>query len=70
MNELLTCPNCGSDQVTAAHIQKFMVNTGEHWCHSVKTHDGDSPSGCLDCNWEGERDQLVRTEKPKKTKKK
>ena len=39
---VLTCPECGSDRVTTAHIQTFMVNTGEHFCHSVKTHDSDS----------------------------
>ena len=36
---VLTCPECGSDRVTAEHHQKFMVNTSEHYCHSVKTHD-------------------------------
>jgi len=49
----LTCPKCGSDKVTLTHEQKFMANTGEHWCHSVKTHDDDSKSSCLDCGWMG-----------------
>lgn len=54
-----TCPECGSEEVTVAHIQLFMANGGDHYCHSVKTQDSDSPAGCLDCNWSGERGQLV-----------
>lgn len=56
-----TCPECKSDKVTTAHIQTFLVNTGEHWCHSVKTQDSDSPARCIDCSWEGERHQLDST---------
>ena len=58
MIETLRCPECNSDQVTVAHIQKFMANAHEHYCHSVKVRDPDSPAGCLDCNWHGEREQL------------
>ncbi len=58
-NVVLICPECGSEKVTTAHIEKFMVNTGEHYCHSVKTHDPDSPANCLDCRWTGERDDLT-----------
>jgi hypothetical protein len=47
------CPECGSDQVTTEHHESFMVNTGEHYCHSMKTHDIDSPATCLDCRWTG-----------------
>lgn len=47
------CPECGSEQVTSEHHQMFMVNTGEHYCHSVKTHDSDSPASCLKCGWKG-----------------
>lgn len=57
---LYTCPECGSDQVTTAHIQTFMVNTGDHYCHSMKTHDSDSPARCLDCDWTGQRHQLTK----------
>lgn len=64
-----TCPECGSDQVTTAHIQKFMVNSGDHWCHSVKTHDSYSPADCLDCDWSGERSQLIEVEPAKQAKK-
>lgn len=54
----LICPECGSDRVTTDHIQTFMVNTGEHFCHSVKTHDSNSPASCLACGWKGERKDL------------
>ena len=55
----LTCPECGSEKVTVEHIQTFMANTLEHYCHSVKVQDADSTSCCLDCPWIGQRDQLV-----------
>lgn len=55
---MLTCPNCDSIEVTVAHLQTFMANTGEHYCHSIKTQDSESPSTCLDCGWEGERKHL------------
>ena len=61
MTEIYTCPECGSDQVTVAHIQTFMVNTGDHYCHSVKTQDSDSTARCIACDWNGERYQLSLT---------
>lgn len=57
--KLLVCPECGSKQITTEHHQKFMVNTGKHYCHSMKTQDHDSPATCLTCDWTGERHQLV-----------
>ena len=59
MNELLKCPSCSSTEVTVSHVQQFMANTGEHYCHSVKTHDADSEATCLECQWRGRRDELV-----------
>lgn len=53
-----TCPKCGSTEVTLAHIQRFMANSGDHYCHSVKTQDPDSPAGCLGCDWSGEHRDL------------
>ena len=47
------CPECESDKVATEHHQMFMVNTGEHYCHSMKTHDADSPATCLACRWTG-----------------
>lgn len=54
----LVCPACGSDRVTTEHHQMFMANTGEHYCHSIKTYDSDSPATCLDCRWTGLRQDL------------
>lgn len=54
----LTCPDCGSDRVALTAEQMFMANTGEHYCHSVKTQDSNAKATCLDCRWEGRRDQL------------
>ena len=55
----LTCPECDSQEVTVSHLQRFMANTGEHYCHSVETQDADSESTCLNCQWIGRRDQLM-----------
>ena len=57
---VLTCPECDSDRVTTEHHQMFMVNTAEHFCHSVETHDADSPATCLACWWKGERGDLKK----------
>ena len=59
-----TCPSCGSDQVTTEHHQAFLINTGEHYCHSMKTHDDDSPAACLSCEWVGTLLHLTTQEKP------
>ena len=54
----LCCPHCNTDQVTLAHVQRFMANTQEHYCHSVKVQDPDSESTSLNCEWTGSHDQL------------
>ena len=64
MDEKLVCPECGSDQVTVTAEQSFMVNTGEHYCHSVKTHDPDAKARCLSCQWQGERHALAEAGLP------
>ena len=56
----LHCPECGSQKVAVTAEQMFMVNTGDHYCHSRKTHDDDAVATCLDCRWTGRRDQLER----------
>lgn len=55
----LTCPECDSKEVAVTAEQMFMANTGDHYCHSVKTHDSDCKATCLDCRWEGERRHLI-----------
>ena len=52
------CPECGSPEVTVTAEQMFMVNTGDHYCHSVKTQDSNAQATCLECRWAGQRDQL------------
>ena len=60
----LECPECGSLKVVTTAEQMFMVNTGEHYCHSVKAHDHDSKAECIECQWTGRRDQLVERKNP------
>ena len=56
--DLLVCPECGSQEVAVTAEQMFMVNTGDHYCHSIKTYDGNAKATCLTCRWVGRRDQL------------
>ena len=58
-DQLLRCPECESDDVTVSYVEMIMVNTGEHYCHSVKPQDPDSEATCLCCEWRGGRGQLV-----------
>lgn len=60
-----TCPECGSEEVTLEAHQMFMANTMDHYCHSMKTQDADSPASCLSCNWSGEHHQLVKNTQAK-----
>lgn len=59
-NETLSCPECGSTEVAITAEQMFMANTGDHYCHSVKTQDDDAKATCLGCLWEGVRGGLKR----------
>jgi len=59
---ILVCPECFSEKVTVTQEQTFMVNTGEHFCFSVKTHDDISQATCLDCWWKGTRVELKEME--------
>ena len=54
-NKTLVCPECNSLEVTVTAEQMFMVNTGDHYCHSVKTQDSDATATCLTCRWTGQR---------------
>lgn len=59
MDAMLVCPKCGSTEVAVTAEQMFMANTGEHYCHSVKTQDHNAKACCLDCRWEGWRVHLM-----------
>ena len=56
---IVACPKCGSEDVTVTAEQMFMANTGDHYCHSVKTQDDNAKATCLDCRWKGARLNLV-----------
>jgi hypothetical protein len=58
--QILECPECSSQEVAVTAEQMFMVNTGDHYCHSVKTQDEYAKATCIKCEWIGRRDQLVR----------
>lgn len=60
MAAMLACPACGSTKVAVTAEQMFMVNTGDRYCHSVKTQDSQAKADCLSCGWEGRRDQLKK----------
>ena len=60
--DLLLCPSCESPEVAVTAEQMFYINTGEHYCHSVKTHDSDATTSCLVCGWVGQRSQLIESE--------
>jgi ssDNA-binding Zn-finger/Zn-ribbon topoisomerase 1 len=55
---MLQCPECDSERVIVRSVQAFMANTGEHYCHSVKAHDANASANCLDCGWDGQRQEL------------
>lgn len=54
-----TCPDCYSKNVVTTYEQLVDANTFDHWCHSIKPYDHDSPAICLDCNWNGVRNDLT-----------
>ena len=68
-DKILVCPECKSDQVTAEYHQKIMVNTWEHYCHSISAGDDNSPATCLKCGWEGKRENLSEIDDPEAKKK-
>lgn len=59
MDDKLVCPACGSDRVATTAEQMFMVNSGDHYCHSVKAHDDEAKATCLACRWKGQRKDLA-----------
>ena len=61
-NVYLTCPECSSVEILAYEetAWKLLVNGDfEHYCQSVKLHDAEAESCCLDCDWTGSRSNLV-----------
>ena len=58
---ILVCPACGTQEVVVKAVTSYMVNTGEFYCHSVKTYDSNAKAMCLECDWEGERDDMLQS---------
>jgi Zn finger protein HypA/HybF involved in hydrogenase expression len=56
---LQRCPECNSDKVLVVEEQSFLINTGEHYCHSVKIQDSNAKARCLTCGWVGEHRELA-----------
>lgn len=50
------CPVCGSTNLLVYEKTAWVLNTGEFYCHSVKSYDSDAEVRCQDnsCNWVGE----------------
>lgn len=59
MSNYLVCPDCHRGRLLVASIEKWEINTGDFYCHSIKTHDSDAPVNCQDCDWDGVRSQLI-----------
>jgi Zn finger protein HypA/HybF involved in hydrogenase expression len=66
MDPILKCPQCDSERIAVTAEQMFMINTLEHYCHSVKTQDDNAKVECLDCHWAGKRGRLEALNAPKK----
>jgi hypothetical protein len=59
MSNELTCPNCKSDKLLVYSDTASWINTDEHFCHSIKTHDDCAKVSCFDCGWEGTRKDVI-----------
>lgn len=49
----IKCPCCGSSKLLVYSETAYWLNTGEHFCHSVKSHDKIAKVKCSDCDWQG-----------------
>lgn len=63
MKKIKTCPYCSSQNVIVYEKTAYMVNTLEHYCHSIKAHDSDAEVCCLDCDFEGFNHELKEVQK-------
>ena len=59
-NTNLKCPVCFSSEVASTDSQLIMVNTGEHYMHSVKARDVHSRTICISCGWSGVLRDLIQ----------
>ena len=56
------CPDCGGTHLLVYEKTAWWLNTMEFFCHSVKVQDDDAEVYCTECNWKGERKELIVTE--------
>jgi len=53
------CPDCeNKDHLFVRAVETYYLNTGDFFCHSIKTHDSDAEVFCMECNWTGTRGRL------------
>ena len=57
-DNLIRCPEYSSSEVLVYAETAYEVNSGDFYCHSVKTHDSDARVRCNDCDWQGQQDKL------------
>lgn len=57
--EYFECPECTSPGLIVTEEQMFMLNTLDHYCHSVKAGDANAKVYCLDCGWSGLRFEVT-----------
>lgn len=59
-----SCPQCGeTEELTVEAHTGYYVNSGDHYCHLMKTHDPGAPCSCHACNWSGMRIELLKDKK-------
>ena len=61
IEKLLYCPECGCEELLVRSVDTYYLNSGDFFCHSVKTNDSDAEVWCLACRWEGVRSMLEET---------
>ena len=54
----LKCLDCGSESLLVYTETSYWLNTGEHYCNSIKAHDAIARVRCDTCGWEGKRCQV------------
>lgn len=60
MSNKLICPKCDTEDILVYSVTSYEVNKNmEYFCETVKPHDSDAPARCMQCQWEGIRNQLI-----------
>lgn len=58
MEHIYKCPECESENILVYSETSYNINTGEFYCHSIKTYDDIAKVRCIECDWEGKRYML------------